>query len=201
MDVTERQQYRFNILKKIYDELKGNYNETILDYKFVELFPKNEVKNILDILKYWNERGYISINRPKSIAVAGNEIKLTSQGIDHVEKPTADASTEKYQQDSSMTVINYGNMTNSPISNASFGASITITQNEGYEVLLYLQDLLKRNNNPALEIIVENTESKVKNNNATRDYFQNLGKALLNMGISITSNLLTPSVATLLGIV
>ncbi|WP_253728984.1 hypothetical protein [Treponema sp. OMZ 857] len=79
-------------------------------------------------------------------------------------------------------------------------SNITITDNQESELIAYLNDLVKKNNdNIALRNIVETTVQEIKQKRVSMDFLKGIGSALMSFGISITSNLLTPSVAHILG--
>jgi hypothetical protein len=51
-----------------------------------------------------------------------------------------------------------------------------------------------------LNKIIDKTKSEIKNKNATKEFLRGIGSALMSMGISLTSNLLTPGIMKILEI-
>ena len=210
MNTIERQELRLNILKKLCEVFNFDMNDSLDNHGGIgTVFPDIEHKELLSNISYLKEKGYIEFDPFKSCAMetfTPMRLGITGKTVDLIEKIEAKMSTEKYEQDFSSTALyNFTNVSHSNIIVQSPGASITITNNEGDDVLKYLNDLLIRNNNhPALKSLVSEAEEKIKNNKATKDYLHGIGmglKVFMNMGMSIASNLLTPKVAGLLGIV
>jgi hypothetical protein len=205
MDTVERQKLRLEILKKLCEALNYDINNTMNNvYNVIELFTENK-EYIWSNLSYLEEKGYVQYKLFKGIASVDNEpknIKLTSKAIDLIEKLETNMPTDYYQQDFSSTALsNFRDINNSYIILNSPNASITIPNNDSEKILNYLKDLLEKNpNNQTIKDIYEKTEEKIKNNTLTKDYLQGVGFALtavFNMGISITSNLLTPEIIAL----
>jgi hypothetical protein len=204
MNATERQEFRLEILKKLCDVLNFDLNKTLEQNGAIfELFPNCSEEELLNNISYLEEKGYITY---KSIALHGITlpimIKVKTRAIDLIEKIETKMSTADYEQDFSKIVLNnFSNIKNSQIIVSSPGASINISNNEEIELTKYLDDLIKNNpQNEALNKIIDKTKNEIKNKKATKEFLRGISSALISMGISLTSNLLTPSIMKILGI-
>lgn len=204
MTALERQQLRLRILKVICEYLHFDLNNTMVEKGTIfELIPDIDKEEIIKNILYLGEKGYLKYSLIHLHGYAfPTMIQLLIPAIDLVEKMEMKMPTDEYENDFSKTAItNFSNITNSQIIVNSPGSNITITDNQESELIAYLNDLVKKNNNNiALRNIVETTVQKIKQKRVSMDFLKGIGSALMSFGISITSNLLTPSVAHILGL-
>lgn len=204
MTALERQQLRLRILKVICETLNYDLNNALdRNNQIFELIPDVDKEEIIRNVLYLGEKGYLKYSLIHLHGFAfPTMIHLLTPAIDLVEKIETKMATDKYENDFSKTAItNFSNISNSQIIVNSSGANITITEREESELIAYLNELVKNNSeNIPLKSIVENTVKEVKNKRASKEFLKGIGSVLMNFGISIASNLLTPGVANVLGI-
>lgn len=205
MNALERQQLRLRILKVICETLNYDLNNVLdRNTQIFELIPDVAQEEIIRNVLYLGDKGYLKYSLIHLHGFAfPTMIRLLTPAIDLVEKIETKMATDKYEDDFSKTAItNFSNINNSQIIVNSPGANITITEHEESELIAYLHELVKNNSeNTPLKNIVENTIKEVKSKHASKDFLKGIGSALMNLGISIASNLLTPGVASILGII
>jgi hypothetical protein len=205
MNAIERQEFRLEILKKLCEILDFDLNKTLeRNGAIFKLFPDCNEEELLNHISYLKEKGYITYT---SIALHGFSlpimIKVTTRAIDLIEKIETKMSTEKFEQDfSKLALNNFSNIINSQIIVSSPGANINISNNDENEIEKYLDDLIKNNpQNKILKNIINNTKNEIKNKTATKDFLRGIGSTLMSFGVSLASNLLTPTVQAILGII
>jgi hypothetical protein len=203
MNVFERQRLRLDILKKICEAYNYNIGNTFANSNAIfELFPDIDKEEVLSELLYLREKGYLKFDMILILKPTPMNIQLEHRAIDLVEKVSTGIPTVEYEQDFSRTVLNqFSQINNSQIVINSPNIQIMITQTESIELLDYLDELVKKNqNNAILQGLFENTKNEIKQGKATKEYIRGIGSVLANIGISLASNLLTPVIGGLLGI-
>jgi hypothetical protein len=205
MDTLERQQFRIKILEEVCKALNFDLNKTLeRNNAIFEMFPSIDPEDIISGILYLGEKGYLKYHPIHYMGeIMPTMIKLQSRAIDLIEKIQTNMPTENYEKDfSKIALTNFSNIHNSQIIVNSSNAQINISKNEHEEILKYFDDLLRNNvDNIPVKNIIEKTEEEVRKGKATKDYLRGIGSALMSMGISLASNLLTPTVANLLGII
>jgi hypothetical protein len=201
----QRQEFRLRILKTLCAELNFDITRSLMpDQKIWDIFPAESRQDIVKEMMYLKDKGYLLFKLvPLMAEIFPIMIKLETKAIDLIEKLDTGMPTTIYEQDfAKESLVSFSNISNSNIIFKSPNSQIINgTSDEGKGLLKYFEDLATQNKDNAAALkIISNATEKIKNNTATTDKLNTLVELLKSFGISLGSNLLTPTVQSALGL-
>jgi hypothetical protein len=204
MNANVRQIRRIEILKVLCDKLNYNINEYIVTYQSVkDLFNDIDNDELYSHLSFLKQKNYLSFNEQYADDQPQPMIfRLTVASIELIEALETNMETKKYEEDFSPEVLhNFHNITNSTIIIDSQNMNIYITNTENDELVCYFESLLKEKEiNSQTKDLVSNVLANIKSEKPSKEYLKGIGQGLLSIGGAVISNVITPTIAKLLGI-
>lgn len=203
MNATERQSLRLNILKLLCETLHYNLDERLFIKQILELLPNISKEEITSQLLYLQEKGYLNLTTSDTnMGIFISIIKLTAHAIDLIEKIENNMNIDEYLNDFSKdSITSFSNINNSQIIINSPNSQIIIDSNESKLLIEFFSKLIEINNdNKTVKDLSANAIKEINSGTASKDYLKAIGQTLLSIGNSVIANLITPTIAFLLGI-
>ncbi len=205
MSAIERQTRRLEILGALCCLADFSINKILYRQEILESFPKLSSDVINSEMLYLHKKGFIESTTTHSIGGCGSVdyLKLTTYGIDLIEKMETGQDTSEFEQHFSKPSIDIYivNNSNSPIVIGPQNIYIATKNKESKELLDFFDKIAHADiDNKALQSLVKEAHTEISKGTASKAYLKAIVNTMLNIGASITGNFLTPMIVNYLGI-
>lgn len=201
---TERQLFRIQLLKIVAEKSEFNPEKMVYPKEIMKMLSGESKDDLISNSLYLSDKQYLNVLPLKHSGGVSDIawIKITSFGIDLVEKLNDGRNLEDYFSDfppSILINIQQGNQSQLSLFSNNINQSIQINESSNKKILELLDEIKNKEENPTIKDTITSIETEIKKDKINWEKVSGMIQILLSIS-SIAAQIFTPEIRELLKI-